>query len=99
MSAFCSWQQRAMALLIKFLTVHKREVNLYKKLQKSTILERMAQPQWVNDDLRRNKVGKITYFSNSAIFHFFSENTLDQLSQFMGAKVQWVELSHCDSWS
>jgi hypothetical protein len=56
-----------MALLNKFLTVQKREFNPYKKLYKSTILKRMARPQWVNDDLRR----KITYFSNSAIFHVF----------------------------
>jgi hypothetical protein len=61
-----------MALLIKFLTVQKCEFNPYKKLYKSTILKQMARPQWVNDHLRRNKVGKITYFSNSAIFHVFS---------------------------
>jgi hypothetical protein len=38
--------------------------------------------------LEEKKLEKLLIFSNSAIFHvFFSENTLDQLSQFMGAKV------------
>jgi uncharacterized HAD superfamily protein len=77
-----------MALLNKFLTVPKREFNPYKKLYKSTILKQMARPQWVNDNLRRNKVGKITYFFLTVpFFTFFSENTLDKLSQFMWAKV------------
>jgi hypothetical protein len=45
----------------------------------------MAQPQWVNDTLEETKLEKLLIFSNSAIFHIFSEKTLDQLSQFMGA--------------
>ncbi len=37
--------------------------------------------------LEETKLEKLLIFSNSAIFHVFSENSLDQLSKFKGAKV------------
>ncbi len=45
----------------------------------------MAWPQWVNDDLRRDKVGKITYFFQQCHFHaFFRKYTGPTVTIYVG---------------